>query len=383
MLTCKYKLLQLLSKAGQFLLLFTTCACPAESSFPCRPIRIVVYTGPGGLIDLTARKFAEIARRYDNRQPIVVINKPGAGGIVAFDEVLQQPADGYTVLAVTRSNISKIISAGKEHLLDSVVWAAYIMDNPHVVITNKNSGFLRWADVVRDATSRPGKQLWLGTDIAGIKHISAMHVWEKAGIQPRWIPYASGGQAVSALMGQIGHVYFGNPSDATGRPDLQIVAVCAPRRLETLPDSPTFAELGLEGLENELIWRGFAFKKGTPQHVLDWFDDIARKVSADSEWRSTWAKDGINVVYKPTEEFTKIVESERANTRVRLAQLGVPVKSTSSKKWLGWGGTYYCITGKLAFAAFVIWGSVLFRSFAWLPSLGGSSCNDGSSCSCN
>jgi len=329
-----HRLRQLFCTACAVVLFFAKFDCRGQEIFPARPIRIIVYTGPGGLIDLTARKFAEIARKYDGRQPIVVINKPGAGGIVAFDEVLQQPADGYNVLAVTRSNITKIVSAGREDLIDAVDWVAYVMDNPHVVITNKNSGLLSWEDVRRDALSRPGRQLWLGADIGGVKHVSAINVWEKNGIKPRWIPYASGGQAVSALLGEIGHVYFGNPSDGAGKPDLQVVAVCAEKRLDAFPNAPTFAELGVPGLENELIWRGFALKKGTPQSVLNWFDQIAQKVNNDPEWRSTWEKDGVNVVFKPKDIFSRIVEADRTEFRSRLAQLGL-LKDESREKLFG------------------------------------------------
>ncbi len=319
------------------LICFTADTLHAQTTpepFPRRPIRIIVYTGPGGLIDFTARKFAEVARKYDSSQPIVIINKPGAGGIVAFDEVLQQPADGYNVLAVTRSNITKIVSANREDLIDAVDWIAYLMDNPHVVITNTDSGLDTWDGLQQHSQKNAGRQLWLGADIGGVKHISAINVWERTGIKARWIPYASGGQAVSALLGEIGHVYFGNPADATGKPQLKIVAVCAAERMSAFPEAPTFTELGIPGLEHENIWRGLALKKGTPQHILDWFDDICRKVTDDPEWRDTWRSEGITLTYKPTAEFTKIVEADRAEFRTRLIQLGL-IKQRNEEKLFG------------------------------------------------
>ena len=80
-----------------------------KTDFPDKPIKIIVYTGPGGLIDVTSRKFAEVASRYTDAT-FVVENKPGAGGIGALKKVLKLPADGYTLYACTKSNISKYLS---------------------------------------------------------------------------------------------------------------------------------------------------------------------------------------------------------------------------------------------------------------------------------
>jgi putative tricarboxylic transport membrane protein len=301
---------------------------------PQRPVRLVVYTGPGGMIDFTARKFAEVARKYSPEQPFVVINKPGAGGVVAFEEVIRQPADGHQILAVTRSNITKLVSAGRDDLFEGIEWAAYVMDNAHVVVANEKSGLDSWEAILEDSRARGGRQLWLGADIGGVKHVSAIRVWEKTGIRARWIPYSSGGQATAALLGQIGQVYFGNPSDASGNPALKIVAVCASERLAAFPEAPTFAELGIEGLEKELIWRGFAFPKATSPEVLAWFDDLARKVDADPDWRGQWEREGLHVVHKPAEEFRRIVEIDRELFRETLAPLGL-LKTEDQEKWLG------------------------------------------------
>ena len=78
------------------LMVLTSCKTADEQfSFPQKPITIIVYTGPGGLIDITARKFADIASNYTNAT-FVVENKPGSGGIVAMKRLLQLPSDGYT-----------------------------------------------------------------------------------------------------------------------------------------------------------------------------------------------------------------------------------------------------------------------------------------------
>ncbi|MCD6121575.1 MAG: hypothetical protein J7K04_07035 [Spirochaetales bacterium] len=84
-----------------------------QAQFPTKPINLIVYTKPGGLIDVTSRKFTDIASKY-TKATFVVINKPGAGGIVAMKYVLATPADGYTLMAVTKSNVAKVVSTGAD-----------------------------------------------------------------------------------------------------------------------------------------------------------------------------------------------------------------------------------------------------------------------------
>ncbi|MCC5795479.1 MAG: tripartite tricarboxylate transporter TctB family protein [Chromatiales bacterium] len=298
-------------------------ALPDAGDFPRQPIRIIVYTSPGGLIDFTARRFAEIARRHAPEQPFIVINRPGGGGIVAFEEVLQQPADGHHMLAVTRSNISKMVATGRDDLIERIDWHSYIMENPHVVITNSARGAGSWDEVYREALAAGDRQLWLGADIGGVKHVSGVKIARAAGIDMRWIPYSSGGEAMAALLGNLGTVYLGNPRDALASPDLRVVAVAGPERLSAFPDAPTFAELGIPGLENEHIWRGFAFRQGMPEEVRDWYTALIRKVTSDPDWIAGWANEAVVLGYRSSEEFGRMVARDQAEFAFYLREMGL------------------------------------------------------------
>lgn len=298
-------------------------AMPVLEDLPRQPIRLVVYASPGGLIDLTARRFADIARRYTQGQPIVVINRPGGGGIVAFEEALQQPADGYTLLAVTRSNVSKMIATGRDDLINRIDWHSYVMENAHVIITNAARGARSWQEVHDAAIATPDGQLWLGADIGGVKHVSGVKMARQAGIEMRWIPYGSGGEAIAALMGNLGTVYLGNPRDAMISDDLRVVAVAAAHRLADFPDAPTFAELGVPGLENEHIWRGFALRKGVPEERRAWFAALIRLVSEDPDWIASWANEGVELEYRDSATFTRMVERDAAEFSYYLREIGL------------------------------------------------------------
>ncbi|TVS12033.1 MAG: hypothetical protein EA419_06255 [Wenzhouxiangella sp.] len=297
-------------------------ALPEVAGFPSQPIRLIVYTSPGGLIDVTARRFARLAQEYADH-PIAVINRPGGGGIVAFEEALREPADGHRLLAVTRSNISKMVATGREDLIDQLRWHSYIMDNPHVLITNSAEGPASWEELRAAGADDDQAQLWLGVDIGGVKHISGVKMAEATAIDMRWIPYGSGGEAVAALLGNLGTAYLGNPRDALASDRLRVVVAAAEERLPEFPEAPTFAELGYPGLEDELIWRGFAFRKGVAEDIQGWYSALIELVLADPRWQNAWANEAVNLRYRGTEDFTAIVERDREEFRRYLDYLGL------------------------------------------------------------
>jgi len=301
-----------------------TCgaACAEEAGFPRKPISVVVYTKPGGLIDTTARKFTTVATNYTDAT-FVVENKPGAGGILAIRQVVQKPADGYTLFACTKSNVAKLVASRREEYIDALDWVAMLMADPECIITRDSSSLRTWEDLRKDAEAKAGEQIWVGPAVGGLDHVMALKVWLEAGISAKWIPFKSGGKAIAALLGDQGVAYVGNPRDASGNADLRIAAVSSPERLAALPEVPTFSELGLLNLDKEYMWRGFALKKGTPPLVQKWYADLFSKVAADPQWRSFWVSSGIDVLYKGPDDFSYIIAAEREDFRDQLTRAGI------------------------------------------------------------
>jgi tripartite-type tricarboxylate transporter receptor subunit TctC len=297
---------------------------PAEAAaaFPERPVKIVVYTGPGGLLDTTARLFADVARRY-TPTTWVVENRPGAGGIVAIDSVLQAPADGYTLLACTKSNIAKILIADRNDLWQQLDWRAMLLADPECLIVQRGVGVASLEDLVADARRRARGQLWLGPGSGGLDHVTAVKVWDRLEIRGRWIPFTSGGEAITALMGGQGQVYVGNPQDAIGNPQLAIVAISSPRRLSGFPDVPVFRELGINDLDDQFIWRGFALKRNCPAEVLAWYDRLFQQVTNDPRWQSFWREAGATVFFRGPGEFAAQVQADRNEFQQYHRRLGL------------------------------------------------------------
>ncbi len=281
----------------------------AGANFPTKPITIIVYTKPGGLIDVTARKFTDIASKY-TKATFVVENKPGAGGIVAMKYIMGGNNDGYTIMAATKSNIAKIVSTKADIDPMDLDWLAMLMADPECVITNKTLPINTWEDVVKDAKAKNGNQIWVGPAAGGLDHVVAMKIWKAFGISAKWVPFASGGKAMAALLGKQGVAYVGNPRDIAGKPDLKIAVISSPKRLKEFPDVPVFNEFGVKGLDNEVMWRGFVAKKGMPAGAKKWYDDLFKKVTADKDWRAFWEPYGIDVVYYPSAKFNEVVKKD-------------------------------------------------------------------------
>ena len=128
-----------------------------------------------------------------------------------------------------------------------------------------------------------------------------MKTWKAAGIEAKWIPYAGGGKAMAALLGGHGTVYVGNPQDVIGRPDLKVAVIASPKRLGgQFADVPTFAELGVQGLDDEIMWRGFMTKK-----------------------KAYIEKGGATPVMLGTDEFTAMVNKDKQEFATALKDLGV------------------------------------------------------------
>lgn len=289
----------------------TLFAVPALAAYPDKPIKVVNYVAPGGLMDVTSRKFIAIAKKYTDAT-FVVENKTGAGGLVGLNAVLEQPADGYSVFAATTSVVDKVISSKKDinQMVWGFEWVAMLMRDPECVIAAADGNYNTFAKIVADAKAKGGKQIWGGPAAGGNDHLLAQKVWETAGIKAKWLPYKSGPEAMMGTLSGQNVAYVGNPADTQGRKGYKIVAICSEKRLPQLPDVPTFKELGYKGLENEIMWRGFAIKKGAPEEAYKWWEDLNKKVAKDPEWRNFLVRDGIFVCDWGRDKFNKQVKAD-------------------------------------------------------------------------
>ncbi|CCQ74350.1 tripartite tricarboxylate transporter substrate binding protein [Magnetospira sp. QH-2] len=292
-------------------------AASAVAAFPEKPITIIVYVKPGGGVDVDARKLAAIGERLTGAT-FVVQNKTGAGGIVAMKYIQEKAADGYTLFATTKSVVYKTVIAKSDIDLGSFEWTAMTQSDPEAIITNKEMPVNTWEQIVADAKAKGAagkRQIWVGPAAGGLDHVMAMKTWKAAGIDPKWVkyvPFKGGKNAMIELLAGRGAVYVGNPRDILGQPKFKIAALSRSSRLADFPDTPTFGELGISGLDNEIMWRGFAVKKGIPDDAAKFYADLFNRLQNDPEWVEHVARMNIDPVYKGPTEFYKVIEGDKA-----------------------------------------------------------------------
>jgi tripartite-type tricarboxylate transporter receptor subunit TctC len=289
-------------------------------SYPNKPIVIVVHSKPGSAIDLMSRKIAELAGKY-GKTAFVVENHPGTQGIVAMQYVMDRDADGYTLLGVTKSFISTLIVNKSNVSISDFTFLANMISDPEAIITNKKSGLNTIDDIIKQADELNGAQVWVGPGTGSRDHLMAMKTWKTLGIKAHWVDYKSGPQSILAMLRNEAPIYVGNPAETIGKRDLKILAIASANRLESLPEVPTFRENGYNLVES--MWRGFAFKRGTPESAVKYLSGILEKISEDPEW-ITYCKDVFSFPeYVGPHIFSKRVKVETTETIQYLKNAGL------------------------------------------------------------
>ena len=300
------------------------------AGFPEKPITIVVHSKPGSGIDIASRLISNIAKKYTDAT-ILVENKTGGSGTIAMRNVLSKRADGYTILAVTKSFISTMLLSNTGITIDNFDWFAMMVSDPEVLIINNKSEITTLEDIIADAKKKNGKQKWLGPLVGGLDHLFAVEVWEKLNIKAHWIPYEGGSDAIAALMGKQGVVYVGNPADISGRPSLSLAAVASVKRLKNFPNIPTFKEKGF-AINEEVLWRGFTLKKGLQPKRKKYLQDLFYKISQDSAWINFVNNSSANPVFYGEKKFTEIVKQDQEKARYYLTKAGILKTGQETKK---------------------------------------------------
>lgn len=315
----------------KLLFIFWCIILPAQVSpadFPEKTITIVVHSKPGSGIDITSRQLALLAPKYID-VPIVIENKAGGSGTIAMRHVLNKKADGYTVLAVTKSFISTVMLSSAQISMDDFHFLACMVIDPEVLITRQDAAVNTFEQLMADAKAKNGQQKWLGPLVGGVDHLMAVKIWDKTGISGEWIPYEGGSDALAALMGGHGLVYVGNPLDVKGRPALKIAAIATKERLSQFPETPTFAEFGYD-IQDDVLWRGFALKKDTNPAAIGILENLFSQLSQDSVWIKFVESSSAQPVFLENEAFSEMVQNDQQEAKKYLQIAGILTDTTGS-----------------------------------------------------
>src|SRR5690242_1756463 len=299
----------------------------AQENYPSKPITMIVPFPPGGVADIVGRPLATVMQK-SLKQPIVVVNRTGAGGAVGMAAVAKSAPDGYTILmglsSISIFPVSDRIN-GKEPLYEMSDFApiALVTADPTVLVVRADSPYKSVKDFVAAAKAKPGKINYSSSGVYGTLHVAMEIFANAAGIQLFHVPYQGGGPAVTALLaGQveasaqgpaavIGHIKAGK---------MRALASWGTQRLKLLPDIPTFKEQGYDA--EFYIWSGVFAPAATPAPVLTRLREAVREAASSEEFRAGMDKVQTPVAYLDAPEFAKYWERDAARLKVALDKIG-------------------------------------------------------------
>lgn len=251
----------------------TATAAFADAAYPSRPVKLVVSQAPGGSSDTIARLWAEHAGKALGGT-IVVENKPGGGGIIAAQNALNAPADGYTLLygsvslMVLNQYTYKPLPYNPEKDFTGV---AMLTTVPIVLSANPATGITSLQQLTERAKAAPGKLNFASAGLGNSTHLAVELVNDALGISMTHIPYKGEADGVMATMGgqtELMGVVYGTALPHIKAKKLNALAVLSPQRPSELPDVPTLSELGIKGFDS-MGWSAVVARSGTPADIIE------------------------------------------------------------------------------------------------------------------
>jgi tripartite-type tricarboxylate transporter receptor subunit TctC len=308
-------------------LLLLSAALPAQDAYPGRSISIVVGLPPGGVADLIARPLA-FAMEKTLKQRVLVENKVGATGAIGTAAVANAKPDGYTTL-MALSFIS--ITPEAERLFDrkppyemsQLAPIALISADPAVLVVRADAPWESAKEFVDDAKKRPAKINYGSSGIYSVNQL-AMEIFAHAADIKLWhIPYTGVGPAITALLGGQIETLASGPSAVIGQIKggrLRVLGSWGEKRLEALPDVPTFKELGYDA--EFYIWSGLFAPAGTPPAVTAVLRNAVRSAVQDQDFRGAMAKIETPISYLDAPEFQKFWDRDAKMLAAAVRRIG-------------------------------------------------------------
>jgi tripartite-type tricarboxylate transporter receptor subunit TctC len=303
---------QLARAAGVFLLLAASAA--HSQGYPVKPIRIVVPFAPGGNVDITARLVAP-ALAEALGQPVLVENKPGAGGTIGADQVAKAPADGYTLLMGSNSSFSvapSLYSKIAYNPLKDFAPVIMIASAPFVLVTNPGIAAKSARDLVAQAKAAPRKLTMSSAGTGSSNHLVGELFQEISGARFTHVPYKGSGQALTDLMGGQVDLHFDQITSAASHIQggkLRALMVTARERVPMLPDVPTAAEAGYAAFEATNV-TGLIAPAGTPRDIIDKLNAATQKAIEQTALREKFAGIGAQATGGTPEQFAAYIRDD-------------------------------------------------------------------------
>ena len=302
-------------------------AVHAQSHYPDKTITMIVPFPPGGVADTVARPVAESLSR-ELKQPVIIENKPGAGGALGIGTAARAAPDGYTLL-LSLSSISilpeadRILGRKPAYTLNQFKPIARFTADPTVLVVRADAPWKTLADFIADARRNPGRYNYGSSGNYGTMHVPMEMLKNTADFRMTHIPFTGAGPAVTALLGGQVDAIASGPSTVVQHikgGKLRALAHWGTQPLVSLPDVPSLKQLGHPVQFAQ--WSALFAPAATPDDIVQRLRAAARKVAADPMVAQVIATAGSPLAYLDAPEFQSYWDGDAAAMTKALARIG-------------------------------------------------------------
>ena len=304
---------------------FTAIPAAAQSTWPNKPITLVVPYAPGGTADALARVLAQhLGTRL--KVSVVVLNKAGASGVIGAASVAQAPADGYTVLYdATPLSINPHLQKLPFDAAKDLQPVALVGVTPMLVVVPKNSPYNTLQELIAAAAKASGKLTFCSGGQGTVQYMGAELFNQGVGIKMLHVPYRAGGLALQAILaGEVDMGFFNLPalSSHIKGGALKPLACTSAKRNPLFPNVPTISEAGVKNYE-VYEWNGMFVPSTTPAEIVTRLNTAVREVLAMPEVKARFDALGSEIVGSQPDEFRKRLAAESARWAETIKAAGI------------------------------------------------------------
>ena len=294
-------------------LLFVSPTLTYAQKYPDRPIRYVVTDQPGSSIDVLARIVAE-KLSVELNQPIIIDNRPGAGGNIGADIASKAPADGYTIVQLATTHLANIFLYKNlsYNLQKDFVPITQLASSPSVLVVPNSLALKTVPEFIKLAKSKNEALQYASAGTGTCTFLAAELFKKQAGIEMMHIPYKGGAPAMTSVLAAETSAYFSPVGPALQhirQGTLKALAVSSPKRLPLLPDVRTVSESGLPNYQFS-CWYGLFVQSTTPKPIQEQIHKAVLNVLNHPDVKKTLLDQGYIPIGNKQEEFAGIIRNE-------------------------------------------------------------------------
>ena len=293
-------------------LLVPTSNALAQATYPTKPIKLVVGFAPGGGSDFIAR-LVSVRLQEKLGQPMIVDNKPGAGGNLGAELAIRAPADGYTLfLAAASYTVNPALYKLPFDSVKDMTPIAQLARGPFIVAVNPKLDVKTLKELVEYAKKNPGKLSYATSGAGSITHMVSEYFMDTAGADVVHIPYKGTSPALTDTISGQTQIVFGTPASTipfVKGGQLRALAVTSEKRLSALPDVPTVIESGYPNFA-VYNWHGIIGPKGIPKDIVAKLNTAINEVIGGAGMDTNLASDGLTAAPGTPEAFGALIDAE-------------------------------------------------------------------------